>query len=416
MDSRSAPESEDSSLPSKSRSRNTAVSQPSKTTRKQLAGSGSVSRKRRSSPMLWDSMEDPSVIEWIASLPVSPASRIPSPASEKEPATNDGSGPTSPESSEKPSQELPLLKTLRDCCAMPAAILRGTWKSPQTTLLGEWEKFSGIWPQWGLCLSGEVYELPRWEPATAAPESSFWPITRAEDSESTGAHRGNSDTLTNATELWSTPNQDEQKRGPGFTLTDHHYGPHDLTTEAEMWRTPHAPKAGGSRTHTSSSADGHQFTIADQAEMWQTPATDSFRSRGGDPKEEMGLDQQARFWASPRARDFRSGETIQQYGNSRPLSEQVIAFSLPAPTTQFGLTFWQRVRILLPLCRRLRRRLPSPYNKARSIFKRKLNPNFVDWLMGWPVGWSSADRAFSAEEMALYLYRQQQCLRFLLNE
>lgn len=140
----------------------------------------------------------------------------------------------------------------------------------------------------------------------------------------------------------------------------------------------------------------------------------------------------------------RSGETIQEYGNSRPLNEQATEWLTPhglsllpsdpggggefadqatnwqplhpAQPIRHGLTFWQRVRILLPLCRRLRQFLPSPYNKAKSIFKRKLNPDFVDWLMGWPVGWSSEDRAFNAEEMALYLSRQRQCLRFLLNK
>lgn len=38
---------------------------------------------------------------------------------------------------------------------------------------------------------------------------------------------------------------------------------------------------------------------------WQTPATDSFRSRGGDRKDEEGLDQQARRWNTPRARDWK---------------------------------------------------------------------------------------------------------------
>jgi hypothetical protein len=55
----------------------------------------------------------------------------------------------------------------------------------------------------------------------------------------------------------------------------------------------------------------------------------------------------------------------------------------------------------------LKSSLPSPYNKARSMFRRKLNPNFVDWLMGWPIGWSSGSESAGPDcksvETALYL-------------
>ena len=37
--------------------------------------------------------------------------------------------------------------------------------------------------------------------------------------------------------------------------------------------------------------------------QWPTPATDSFRSRSGERREEMGLDQMARNWPTPQARD-----------------------------------------------------------------------------------------------------------------
>ena len=40
--------------------------------------------------------------------------------------------------------------------------------------------------------------------------------------------------------------------------------------------------------------------LHEDATYWQTPATDSFRSRGGDRVNEMGLDQQSRFWPTPK--------------------------------------------------------------------------------------------------------------------
>lgn len=409
----------------KSRLKTTAVSQPSKTIRKRPSGSSSVFRRPKSSKMSYDSMEGPSTASWIASLRASRANLTPSPASAREPQTSDGSGLTSPESSANAAPQWLPSKTCLGCSAtqIPIAMLRPDgWKTIQTSLLEEWEAFSGIWPKWGLCLSGECYQLPKWEPATAGRECLFsgwptpdaglqvrtnrsdsdgaalrptlglaaelWPTSRAEDSESTGAHRGNLDMLTSAMEQWPPPRLKGDNDG-----------------------------------------------------AW---AESSTRHQGDD------LYMSAQQWASPQARDYRSEETVQEYGNSRPLNEQVsrwmtpsdadhkgrtytydqhdpskprlalegeaLAFSLPVPQIRSGLTFSQRLRVLLPLCRQLRRLLPSPYNKIHSIFKRKLNPDFVDWLMGWPDGWSSADRVYSAAEMESYLSRQRVFLRYLLKD
>jgi hypothetical protein len=55
---------------------------------------------------------------------------------------------------------------------------------------------------------------------------------------------------------------------------------------------------------------GWTIDLNDQATLWQAPATDSFRSRGGDRKDEMGLDQQARLmWGTPTAGDDNSTAT-----------------------------------------------------------------------------------------------------------
>ena len=468
-------------------------------------------------------MQDPSTASWIALLRDGRASRILSPANASGSKTSDGSGLTSPESSGSAALQSSLEKTCLGSSVTPTAVLRTTvdlttgkateaWTTTQTDLWGAWEPFCGIWPRWGLCLHGECYELPKWEPATAARESSSspssqepkacsrntprtisggaesaerkqqlgrtesgggdlqaqteawaWPTPRAEDSESTGAHRGNLDTLNSATRNW----------------------------EASSWMTPKVQDTRHA-TASPSEAERHSPTLAAQVTIWQTPAVDSFRSRGGDRKDEMGLDQQARFWPTPNAnpeapnnsttrengreaqrltdqclgtrasawptpanRDSRDpnllsyqersdstkGEQLNNFvahqwktphglqfrpedgdpGGGGEFAKQACSWStdsdssLPAPQIQFGLTFSQRLRILLPLCRQLRRLLPSPYRKAGSIFKRKLNPNFVDWLMGWPAGWSSVDRAYSAEEMELYLSRQRWCLESSLG-
>jgi len=69
------------------------------------------------------------------------------------------------------------------------------------------------------------------------------------------------------------------------------------------------------------------------AENWQTPGTDSFRSRGGERVNEEGIDQQARNWQSPQARDHRSGEIdpaiAAKHLGSRPLNEEVLNWPSP---------------------------------------------------------------------------------------
>lgn len=87
------------------------------------------------------------------------------------------------------------------------------------------------------------------------------------------------------------------------------------------------------------------------ARVWQTPATDSFRSRGGDRKDEMGLDQQAR-------------------------SHQVPAIPDGPPFSESDLTLLRHLSL----------------QNAAVAPKRRLNPRFVEWLMGFPPCWTELCR------------------------
>src|SRR4029434_5502383 len=110
--------------------------------------------------------------------------------------------------------------------------------------------------------AGAVYELRSAEPVISESACSLWPTARAEDSESCGNHPGATDSLTGAT---------------------------------RNWPTPHTNCTTGAGSQGRDGGDNLQTTV----DLWQTPATDSFRSRGGDRKDEMGLDQEARHWKTP---------------------------------------------------------------------------------------------------------------------
>lgn len=150
----------------------------------------------------------------------------------------------------------------------------------------------------------------------------MWPTPRSEDSESAGNHPGATDSLTGATSLWSTPHAHNSQGSPGAGLTAN---------------------------------DGRQRDLVREAKHWQTPASDSFRSRGGERKDEMGLDQQARSHLAPETPPHGS-ESSQSTPTSRP----------PSASTKNGNS-----------------------TSDSRLLQRRLNPRFTEWLMGWPPGWTS---------------------------
>jgi DNA (cytosine-5)-methyltransferase 1 len=101
--------------------------------------------------------------------------------------------------------------------------------------------------------------------------------------------------------------------------------------------------------------------------IWQTPATDSFRSRGGDRKDEMGLDQQARHWPTPQTADDQRKAT--KASHQMMLSNLAPHWSPECPSPPL-----QVIR-------------DGPISSKTS---RVLNPRFVEWLMGWPLNWTVA--------------------------
>lgn len=90
--------------------------------------------------------------------------------------------------------------------------------------------------------------------------------------------------------------------------------------------------------------------------LWPTPTSRLSQQRGPqakrftDPKRSNDLDDAVAFWATPSARDWRSGKASEEthQRNSRPLSEQV----------------------------------------GKRENGGQLNPTWVEWLMGWPLGWT----------------------------
>jgi hypothetical protein len=146
---------------------------------------------------------------------------------------------------------------------------------------------------------------------TAVTESSTWPTPRAEDSESSGARlsRGVNDTLTAVSRLasWPTP-----MAGTPAQKGYNEAGNNDSSRQTVAlagWATPlaHEARLGYQRRDTGKKGSQESLTtevinaVGNRPHLspWPTPQVDSFRSRSGDRKGEMGLDQLARTIPTP---------------------------------------------------------------------------------------------------------------------
>lgn len=232
-----------------------------------------------------------------------------------------------------------------------ALLVGDQWMTPQRDLFGErWTRFSDRWPKSGSLASGTCSARPRSGHPISASVSSFWPTATAMDAHSSGAS--------------SYPTTG--KHHAGTTLTD---------AAVRMWPTPDAmvaqdgeePESWLARRETLKAkgynGNGAGLPLAMAAQMWPTPQTDSFRSRGGERRDEAGLDRQARSWAMPSAQMWRSENPDQSPDHSPPLSRQVLRTPTPG----------------------------APSSPAGPTSRRRLNPLFVEWLMGWPTGWTACE-------------------------
>lgn len=207
-------------------------------------------------------------------------------------------------------------------------------------------------------------------------------------------------------------------RGPGFAQQDRHYKPHDLAMDVEQWMTPNTPNGGRKTSRETVLAKGatlkgkRQVPLEAQAEFWPTLAARDYRDvnlmsyqeRHGKEKGEQLNNFVAHYWITPQTSDVngeRTGRSTPHPGFDGLNTQAEKFFSPPVLPTPDGLPFWVRVRCLLRLCRLLKSSLRSPYNRARSMFRRKLNPNFVDWLQGLPPGFTSVE--FDSRRMETWL-------------
>lgn len=222
----------------------------------------------------------------------------------------------------------------------------------------------------------------------------MWPTATSADGEraSPTMMRGNP-TLPGAASRWQTPTStDAAGRDYTYSGGDHEKPFQTLVGQAQaMWPTPDAnamndgddPEVTRARREREKekhqNGNGFGLTLGAAVSMWSTPSAHDGRRPGSDATSTQGrnLKRESEAWAIPNARDadkwhYRepghdrqvnlSGQAAYESGRQRP------------ETSTAG----------------------DPSSPSAPTSRRRLNPAFVEWLMGWPEGWLSLEPINSA--------------------
>lgn len=295
------------------------------------------------------------------------------------------------------------------------------------------------WPTVGGMRNGSLFQRPTWAPRMGANGGSAtpgaWMTPRAGDGPKGGPNQAGSkgdQMLTSQAAQWMTPTV-MNAQGNAYTRDRGQAGQErpTLTGQAQQWPTPDTARRGTEspeqvKTRRDKSGAGG-LPLQTAAACWPTPA-----SRDGDPRRAPtrqdslawenkvargsvnaagmlsdDLSSSAANWPTPASRDYRTpNASSYQDRSGTTKGEQLVNFvahrfsSPPAQPTPDGPASSQ-----------------TPPGSPPPLTQR-LNPYFVEWLMGWPLGWTSAagQGGSSAVGTALWRSALQQRLSCLLDE
>lgn len=297
--------------------------------------------RRLSGMMLPPSMANNGVVSLILSLRASRANRGVTQGNGRGSRTNGGYGVTSPRSYARWHPDT------------------SSWRMFLASLEGEPVTYSETWPAWGSMRSGVCSVRRAWEPPTFGSGFSFLPptpTTMPEAPQKGSNQKATPPCLLDAAGVWPTPTAADAERHSNTYMR----GNPTLIGAVRMWPTPTICGNENRRGSSPTSGDGLETAV----KKWPTPRVGGLIGGSGS-REMMGTkvrrgeisEEEATqiagtqvLWRTPVARDFR--ETVRGAGNFRAHDKEG---SLP--------------------------------DQAGG----KLNPDWVEWLMGWPIGWTASE-------------------------
>lgn len=213
--------------------------------------------------------------------------------------------------------------------------------------------FSGPWPKSGSLQDGCLYRQSPLVPHIVESESSYWPTTTAQDSVGSGSAaypktptHSPGVTLSDAAKAFSDSAKPTPRVG-GHGQSGNHQGAMDaLEPAAIQWRTPSVPHGGGRTQMPEKRLEGgHTLNLDEQVLGFH---------RDRQVNGQASIEASGRLWMTPGAEP--SGSTSKTTGRSL---EKATHLTSQARTVMGGTA--------------------------------RLNPRFVEWLMGLPIGWTALE-------------------------
>lgn len=185
--------------------------------------------------------------------------------------------------------------------------------------------------------------------------------------------------------LWATATQDVGR------TTKYAQGGTGLAAEASMW--PTAKVSSGDYSYSSGDHSKIVMNLEGAAKAWATPHANMITGAGTQGRQGgMNLQTQGTNWATPRATDGEKGGPNQQdRSGSLPLPSQNVQWATPTSRDwRSDLSQQTDAELYGTKGRPLSRQVQVTYARGQrsSINSPKLNPRFVEWLMGLPQGWT----------------------------
>ena len=341
---------------------------------------------------------DPSTAErgvalWMASLEDTRASRSVRPGNVVEKQTSGTSGPSSGKTSPGFARPGASLKTSADT---------STLDSQRST-----ETFEGLVTE----LKQDFSARRKSARATRERDSSSsqWQTPATDAFRCRGGDRKDEMGLDQEARSWSTPTASGEERGPAR----YKQGGTPLKQQAMKWPTATAQDAGGSGRHSTKSRAMHPgTTLMDAIQLWPTPRTITGGGESAERKKELGredsgggdLQAAVEKWPTPNQRDYKGPDLKSRHGGA----------SLPH-FVETGERVHSPSSLQVPVSSVSGGELSS--TEISTALRRRLNPAFVCWLMGWPWWWTNPGEISSARSaMGLYLFKLRMLLASLLVE
>lgn len=240
-----------------------------------------------------------------------------------------------------------------------------TWKTVQCSLFGDSEPYSETWPRSGMTRNGYAYLQPTVVPPICETVFGLWPTPVASEANA-GAR---------------TP---DGKRGARLT---------DIVKRPELWPTPCATEARQGLQIRRDGKKGKQKSLTTavivrhQAKLWQTPRANDAEKRGNfdinNPRN--GLAGAVKRFPTPTSSmmTINDMEQARYHSSKRPPYQE--CYPTPAATD------WKtgyRTDTTAGMEQRAKRSKPLRDHQAPGG---QLNPTWVEWLMGWVLGWTALE-------------------------